>query len=989
MSFPPHDDPRVLRPLHVVLIVLAAAVVGGGFLLLSAAESRTLVDGAVPWTENSPLRAVVQLLCLNYEWPTVYAGDVKGTILGMGTGLALLALALSVLTRRSAEPEERSTHPERVEPPTDPAKERLPLPPRGTHVPLIAAQAAFGLYVLWSFASARWSDAPELAIGGSILLAIGFLWSFALGEGLSPAAARKAAIIVIVATGVASGVAIAYYYGRNWTIRAKFPFGNPNFLSACLIPGILLSLGAVLDKLFHRGHEPFARRAAGMFGALLVLAPAVWAMALADSRGPLIGLAGGLVAMAYLGLRGWSKAVPILVGVALAIGAAGYFHQHRHQAHGEGRDATLRFRFYAWSYAWELFREKPFNGHGQAGYVRKADLRAAGDVEADPLVLSARVDHTHNEWLEVLADLGVVGLSLVTAGLVLTGTAGGLARNGAMAPWRRWTLPALLGALVGLVLSEGFGVGLRTAEVPVAYYTVLGLIWALAGGSGGTLMHRLGESRPPRLIAGSVLGAAGVLVMILSQQDFRAARQAYQVETALAAGDHEQALGHALQATRQLNPQRALTNLYRLAEVRMQIARDLLSRAVDRESRMRALEVPDPAMQTLAAADRAASEQQAAEASRVLKELVTLSPGFLNHGYVEFMLNLITADHAAARGDESQRALAVQNALRAIERELRRQPFDGHIARDYVRVAGKTANLGVLLRTLARPLRHQAIAAEDVAILSLLSERPDFEPFLESLIAQENAVEAEPNARSWRPEELRLLAAHRFTQGRFEDAVAILRQALSDYESFAAAPLLGAAAASAELGDALFFARPHDAAAPLEAAEHALRRAPESRPGRALRDAVRSRRIDYLLASDRVEEARDRLLEEARDANHSEELAANMAERLRRLSEAVLRSRLTPEGSAPAEVLAPVTRWLSRAMTLDDHSPTVRLTLAQVALISNDDPGAAAHLSAALERGLAPETAQRFLQGVRDRGRDMRHYAHLMDRLLESPPAAP
>src|SRR3990172_13182196 len=89
----------VLRPLHVVMFFVVSMPLAGGFLLLSAAESVTLVDGAVEWHVESPLRAVVQLLCLNYQLPTINAGEIKGYILGIGAALAVLAVSIAVLAR--------------------------------------------------------------------------------------------------------------------------------------------------------------------------------------------------------------------------------------------------------------------------------------------------------------------------------------------------------------------------------------------------------------------------------------------------------------------------------------------------------------------------------------------------------------------------------------------------------------------------------------------------------------------------------------------------------------------------------------------------------------------------------------------------------------------------------------------------------------------------------------------------------------------------
>ncbi len=126
-------DPNALRPLHVVMIFLVSMTVAGGFLLLSAAESTTLVDGAVEWYAESPLRAVVQLLCLNYQFPTINAGEVKGFILAIGAGLAVLSLGVAVLA--SAPARERET----VAAEEDGALLDLPAPPSRPQIPSLPA----------------------------------------------------------------------------------------------------------------------------------------------------------------------------------------------------------------------------------------------------------------------------------------------------------------------------------------------------------------------------------------------------------------------------------------------------------------------------------------------------------------------------------------------------------------------------------------------------------------------------------------------------------------------------------------------------------------------------------------------------------------------------------------------------------------------------------------------------------------------------------
>ena len=102
-SIPPTNPASsVFQSLQVVAIFVFLAVVGGGALLLSAAESRQVIDGAIPWTADSWLRAIVQILCLNYEFPTPNQGEIKGYLLGIGVGLLLLSVAVTVLSRSKA-----------------------------------------------------------------------------------------------------------------------------------------------------------------------------------------------------------------------------------------------------------------------------------------------------------------------------------------------------------------------------------------------------------------------------------------------------------------------------------------------------------------------------------------------------------------------------------------------------------------------------------------------------------------------------------------------------------------------------------------------------------------------------------------------------------------------------------------------------------------------------------------------------------------------
>jgi len=191
-------DPDKLQPLHVVMIFLATAVVAGSCWLLSAAESRELVDGARPWSEDSALRAVVSLLCLNYSVPTFYPGDVKNYVLGIGAGLAVVCVTIAILSRTRGEGSDESAAPRG----TVSRKRQLSS--------LAVGQFLIAMFLLWSFASSRWSRGPTLSLGATTLVAIQFLWAYGLAAGLSHVAARVVARLMIAVLTITSAVAIWY-----------------------------------------------------------------------------------------------------------------------------------------------------------------------------------------------------------------------------------------------------------------------------------------------------------------------------------------------------------------------------------------------------------------------------------------------------------------------------------------------------------------------------------------------------------------------------------------------------------------------------------------------------------------------------------------------------------------------------------------------------------------------------------------------------------
>ncbi|MCO6439325.1 MAG: O-antigen ligase family protein [Phycisphaerae bacterium] len=1041
---------RPLTPLSVVLIALVLAVVGGGSFLLSAAESTTLVDGAVAWKVTSPLRAVVQLLCLNYAVPTLNAGDVKMLILGVGAGVAALVLAVGALARSS----ESLSPALPVAQPSDRA--------RGGQPWLGIAQGLVLGYLAWSLLSGRWSDAPELALGTSLLLAIQFLWAFALGWGLSARGARIATRLLVPIGVITALLAVWYFYGRNPNLRAKFPFGNPTFLAACLIPGIVIGLAVAMEGV-QRARRVHAAGGLGMaIASLAGVGLMLWAFLLAQSRGAMLGLGAALAAIVVFSARGAWRWIASAGAIGLVVAGGLYFASAGGDLHG--RSASTRLRLHAWEYALAMFEEHPVLGYGQGGFVLKGDSFVPQDILTDPEAFQGRLAHVHNEWLEVLADLGIIGLLLIGMSLVFSLIAGlrtadasrqgkatnrrspladntvapespdaaaeaasagaastAAARHVVNGPALDWPMIAAMAALVGLIVDAAFGVGLRVSGVPVWFYTLLGLIWGMSSGGSATMLDRLASRSGARLATAAVGGVAGLLAMVLSQQDFAAARKSYEVEQRLDEGNFEEAVELAAGAVYRLNAQRGLTALYRLAEAHMLVARKLQGRAVDRESRAQdagALEASR--LLQLAGGDRDAAAFHCAEASAALIELVARAPGFLNQGRVEYEINLILADNAAARGDRKQFALAMENAHAAIERELRRQPFNPEVAYDFVRSSDQDTPPLEVAVVLARPLRYNMIGPDHVDAINGLSGQTEFEKEMTELAGravthveelvqtpsgetvQESPAETEaPDteagaegsrlARSWprwTPEILRFVAAMKFFKGEYDVAASLQRSALEAYAKLGLTTL-GRAAGFAELADSLFFSNPLEIGPVLEAAQQAEESAPPSLPGRNLVKAVEERRITYELAGGNEDRGMASLRGLAPPGVPEAALKQELGRRYRMMCESILRRREAVMLRRPANELIPrMKQWIARSLELSPDDPVTYYLAADLAFHEGEDEVAADNLMRSMDRGLAPEAALQFIDVALERKPDSAAMKSLKDVLVKrlSPP---
>lgn len=350
--------------------------------------------------------------------------------------------------------------------------------------------------------SLLWSGFPQATLGRLGELSLLVLWGWLVMAAAASRADWNRVLGVYLACGVGvAGLALVTFLLGATPLAAVWPFGNPNFLAGYLLIPLGLSFGLVLQR------EGGRRRWLLAAAALGVVFAAVW---FTDS------LSGRLAAFAVLALVAMSRLRPerryrvaeVAVGVGILVGSVAAGVAYRLGAEGLwalGPGWAVRGFFWRWSLS--LWSPRPLLGWG-AGTVFPAIMPASNlDRFRYPGLFNPLTLHSHNEFLEVMVELGLVGLAAFLVMVYLV--AKPLARA-----WMRWEpgeVPGvwvgLLAGFLGLNLQAVFSVAPRFAEVATFYWLAAGLLLAWPR------VAAQGRREPRAPLRGSSPGVTAVVVL--------------------------------------------------------------------------------------------------------------------------------------------------------------------------------------------------------------------------------------------------------------------------------------------------------------------------------------------------------------------------------------------------------------------------------------------------------------------------------------------
>jgi len=274
------------------------------------------------------------------------------------------------------------------------------------------------LLVLWAGLSVLWSIDP----GTSLQRVIALVAALIAGLGLASwFGARDLARVCVIGTGIGMALSLGLFAIGDplamSPIGLRGAFTHKNVLGQVTAAGLVLAAGLMTT----RGDRWLGAGVVALAIPCLVLAQSATAVAASA-----VGV-GALALFALLGSRrlpAYAKPTILLGALLLAAMSALSFELVLELL---GRNATLTGRDEIWRFTLERWAERPWLGYGFRAFWSAS--YNAGQLSG---MFYTSYDQSHNGYLQVMLDLGLVGISLFAAWvvLVLWGGAQRLSSNG-------------------------------------------------------------------------------------------------------------------------------------------------------------------------------------------------------------------------------------------------------------------------------------------------------------------------------------------------------------------------------------------------------------------------------------------------------------------------------------------------------------------------------------------------------------------------------
>ena len=299
------------------------------------------------------------------------------------------------------------------------------------------------IYVVTAVLSPMWSIDRPATVTAALEVAKHFVFFLALVNTATTPGRIRTALLLYAAAAIVPAWGTFWNYIHDELLVEGFRgrwlgvMADPNHDCMGLVGVVPILLFFAIGSKQH-----WAKRLIGLGGVAACLAGII----ATHSRGGSVGLAASVVIFALMSRRKALASVAVLVAAAgVLVLAPTTFWQRNETIAGYAEDMSVQGRMQAWQVAFRILHEKPVLGVGEGAFLKAWDQFAPIDAGPNRYV-------AHNLFLEVLGELGLVGLfgmvSFLAAGL----WSAWRARNGELGGEAR----AIFAALVGYLICQLF-----------------------------------------------------------------------------------------------------------------------------------------------------------------------------------------------------------------------------------------------------------------------------------------------------------------------------------------------------------------------------------------------------------------------------------------------------------------------------------------------------------------------------------------------------
>ncbi len=408
--------------------------------------------------------------------------------------------------------------------------------------PLDRPLLLFFLLMLLSLAGSayRWAGVPAIYRLATYLLLYGLsVNSLRKGEDLN-----RIVFVWLFSTGLAVLDGLYEYYFQGM-LPPRSTFGNANFFAAYLVLVFPLTLALFLQSIFSwrnvrvtphlnplpqgekrlRDTIPLPQEGEGrvrgrlrkkglkIFSLAVLLLLMTYTLFLTSSRGAWLGLGVGLISLGWLAClrlrRRWiaARLIPaFLVLVLITAAALSPWLLGRKSIQKGLERGTMGLRVLIWEGTTRMIAAHPFLGSGLGSFRFAYPQYRVPAYFSNPHAVNGTA-HAHNEFLEVAAETGLLGLAAFLGVLIVFFRKGtDLVRREADGAQRALTM-GLISGVAALLATNLVGVNLRFASSGIFLWLVLGLVmsrtvWTCRGRIHPTRSNGRHKCRPYNCLKG-------------------------------------------------------------------------------------------------------------------------------------------------------------------------------------------------------------------------------------------------------------------------------------------------------------------------------------------------------------------------------------------------------------------------------------------------------------------------------------------------------